>query len=606
MPTLGPCVKKACARNGHGTAFAVASNHMRARPPTLREKPEYIAGRLGRDATIVAKLPAAVALVCCLLAPRAASAFTIQSPATRGCHEQITIDAWRQIREELPELTGPIASKGDDDALIADTPFDVPDDLREIGLVSLLLGIRENDIADLAVTSLSDLAPVNSDPKAQRQHCLRTQSEDEPNGTEKALGECQDFIREQLRLALGGLAADGSPDGTKRENLEVSLAIRGKVTVHVPAFQLHAARAMHAIQDSFTHTYRNPEDPRQIRVILNFSDYAENTLDEAVDGPPHSSELDRCDDPDALRTERHALAIEASAAALRALLEPPTRDAKLQAIDDVITMYTSLDTSTNCTVDNDWCDAPEHAYDTSACGCVAAGAQPRGGAGATAFAAGLAFLAAIARFGRKLPRRLKHLALALLVIGGFSIQSAHAENKGVSAPVDAIQGNSTAAVPGRKDPAGAFFARIAAGASYDKPGFSGGLGLRYQFSKPFMIGFDAEWNPWLAITPGKVRAGAANGYFSLIRRFQLRYEAVNIRTTLSAGASYLLFDLVGAPSGSFGPYLGLSLLGIEWKVARGFYLTFDPTNISFPIPHVTGVPFGYLQYRVLVGLEFGG
>jgi hypothetical protein len=588
---------------------------MRMRPLTLLKKQSFSAGRSGRVASIVAKLPTALVLACGLLLPRAASAFTIQSPATRGCHEEITIDAWRQVHADLPKLTPPIASRGDDDALIADTPFDVPEDLQEIGLVTLLLGIRENDIADLAVTSLSDLAPVNSDPKAQRQHCLRTPAENEPNGTAKALAECQDFIRDQLRAAVDSLADDGSPDGTKREELEVSLAIRGKVKVKVPSFQLHAARGLHAIQDSFTHTYRNPDNPLEIRVILNFSEYAENTLDEAVDGPPHSSELDRCDDPDALRTERHALAIEASAAALRALLEPSTREAKFQAIDDVITMYTSLDTSAECTADNDWCDAPEHAYGTSSCGCVAAGATPRRSGGAALFVAGLAALVAAARCRRKsqaLRKRLAPRALSVLLFGGLSIHAvdakaqSSAEPKGVSAPVDALAGDSSAAVPGHKDPAGSFFARIAAGAAYDKPGFSGGLGLRYQISEPFMIGFDAEWNPWLAVTPGKLRAGAANGYFSLIRRFQLRYEAVNIRTTLSAGASYLLFDLVGAPSGSFGPYFGLSLLGVEWKVARGFYLTIDPTNISFPIPHITGVPFGYLQYRLLVGLEFGG
>jgi hypothetical protein len=187
-----------------------------------------------------------------------------------------------------------------------------------------------------------------------------------------------------------------------------------------------------------------------------------------------------------------------------------------------------------------------------------------------------------------------------------SAQAQDRETGGVTAPLDALSGSSSSAVRGHKDTAGAFFGRVALGASYDKPGFSGGLGLRYQLSQSFMIGFDGEWNPWLAITPGKLRTGAANGYFSLIRRFQLRYASVNVRTTLSLGGSYLLFDLVGARKGSFGPYFGLSLLGVEWKMARGFYLTIDPTNFSFPVPHITGVPFGYWQYRFLLGVEFGG
>src|ERR1700737_455066 len=45
------------------------------------------------------------AAVCYLLTPAVAEAFTIQSPATRGCHEEITIDAWRRTQSALPKLT---------------------------------------------------------------------------------------------------------------------------------------------------------------------------------------------------------------------------------------------------------------------------------------------------------------------------------------------------------------------------------------------------------------------------------------------------------------------------------------------------------------------
>jgi hypothetical protein len=121
-----------------------------------------------------------------------------------------------------------------------------------------------------------------------------------------------------------------------------------------------------------------------------------------------------------------------------------------------------------------------------------------------------------------------------------------------------------------------------------------------------MLGFDTEWNPWITITPSELHKGALNSYVSVIGRFQLAYAPINIRTTASLGASFLLTDLVGAPAGSVGPFLGLSLLGVEWKFAPGFYLTVDPTYIAFPVPHVTGIPFGYLQYRFQVGLELGG
>jgi hypothetical protein len=50
----------------------------------------------------------------------------------------------------------------------------------------------------------------------------------------------------------------------------------------------------------------------------------------------------------------------------------------------------------------------------------------------------------------------------------------------------------------------------------------------------------------------------------------------------------------------------VSFLGAEWKAARGVYLTIDPTYIALPIPSLSGVPFMYVQYRFLLGLELGG
>lgn len=180
------------------------------------------------------------------------------------------------------------------------------------------------------------------------------------------------------------------------------------------------------------------------------------------------------------------------------------------------------------------------------------------------------------------------------------------EAKGLASPMAALEGKGKAGTRGKEDSVGAFFARVSAGASYDNAAIAAGAGVRYQFSKPLMFGFDAEWNPWVALTPGKVRPGALNTYFSVIRRFQLVTESLNVRTTAALGTSILLFDLVGAPAGSVGPFVGISFLGAEWKATPGFYLTIDPTYIAIPVPHVTGTPFAYTQYRFQVGLEFGG
>jgi len=317
------------------------------------------------------------------------------------------------------------------------------------------------------------------------------------------------------------------------------------------------------------------------------------------------------------------LAIEAGATAFGELLDPShDRAAKEKGIDDMLDEYVSFDTRANCTAANHWCDAPENAYGSSSCACRSAGAGTRGATRASALGVGLIGGLAWGRRRRR-GRRGDNGAnrsgissvLGILACLGFwfTPRGALADTAGIPAngpdnkgPVKALEGESNSGAPNTVDPAGAFFARLALGASYDKPGFAGGLGLRYQLGTPWMLGFDAEINPFVTKTPRRLRTGVANAYVSLIRRFQLKNDSINVRSQVGLGASVLLIDLVGAPAGSYGPFFGLSFLGVEWKVARGFYLTVDPTYLAFPVPHLTGAPFGYLQYRFLLGLEFGG
>jgi hypothetical protein len=385
--------------------------------------------------------------------------------------------------------------------------------------------------------------------------------------------------------------------------LRVSLAIRDEIDVSVPRYFLEAGRALHAIQDSFTHSYRNPQEPGKIRVVLNFVEYTENTLDEAVDGPAHASELDQCDDADELRAERRALATEASTMALMATLDPKLNAAaKGRAVDEMLDDYVAYDEAAECTLENEWCDAPEMTYGNPTLRCQAAATPARGGALALLVLGGAVVLMAA--------RRRRRLATGLAFLGATVLApAAHADDPKsgpIDGPVAALSGESDVAVQGKVDEAGVFLARIATGASYDNSALSGGVGGRYALTRNWMLGLDAEWNPYIAFSPGKFRRGSANAYLSLIRRFQLKYASVNLRTSVAAGGSLLLFDLVGADRYSMGPFFGVSFLGLEWKMGGGFYLTVDPTYIAIPIPNTVGVPFVYAQYRFLLGLEFGG
>jgi hypothetical protein len=537
-----------------------------------------------------------------LCAASSAQAYTVQSEATKGCHERVTREAWQATQSALPETTGALPSSGDDAALIADLNFDVPKSQRSIGVVTLLLGVRDNDVKQHGPNDLESLSPIASDPKLQAEHCLRAPDQDEPNGSRDAVAACREYIRNQLLAALDGLDEAGRPDARNREKLSVALAIRGTIDVSVPKFFLHAGRALHALEDSFTHTFRDPKDPRKIRVVVNFVEYSEGKLDESRDGPAHASELDQCDDADELRTERHQLAVAAGAQALSALLDPKLdRAAKERAIDQTLDDYVSYDTQARCNADNHWCDAPELVYGSPALGCSA---MP-GSVGRSVPWLCALVLAAV-WLQRRRWRGFQRLAIVLALLGGARTASAQEPAPATDSSDNTSNSSITNAPIKPPDRPGAFFGRAALGASYDHTAFSGGLGARYQLSEKWMLGFDAEWNPYLAITPGKVRAGSANAYFSLIRRYQLVRASVNIRTTASVGGSMLLFDLVGADKYSFGPFLGISFLGAEWKASRGVYLTIDPTYIALPIPSVTGIPFMYVQYRFLLGLELGG
>lgn len=169
-------------------------------------------------------------------------------------------------------------------------------------------------------------------------------------------------------------------------------------------------------------------------------------------------------------------------------------------------------------------------------------------------------------------------------------------------PANAISENKVAQL-GTFDAGGTLFGHLAFAASYDKPAIATTGGGKLQLSPGWMIGLDGEWNPWISLDTKKVKPGVLNVYASVVRRYQMRYEAVNLRTTLGLGASVLLFDLYGARTGSVGPFVGVSFLGVEWKVAKGWYLVIDPSYLALPVPHVSGAPLGFIQYRMSVGLE---
>jgi MYXO-CTERM domain-containing protein len=308
------------------------------------------------------------ALVCLvsLATTGSARAYTIENAFSAGCHERITAQALHTVRADL-RTARPRAANENEQALIDDVQFVPDEDMRDLGGATLLLGARDNDLKGRGANDLSELAQVHGDPNAQREHCLRSSDQIEPGGSDAAMKECRAFIHQRVAEALDGLDASGEVDLFKRADLPVHLSLRGSITASLPTFYVRMGQALHAVEDSFAHTYRTP-DGMKVTVVLNWVDSVQTNFDESRSGPAHIVELDRCDDPDDRRRVRHQLATEAVTGILRASLDPSLpRDTKLGLVDATLDKY--LGYQAGCTWANHWCDAPEAAYKPRGCGC---------------------------------------------------------------------------------------------------------------------------------------------------------------------------------------------------------------------------------------------
>jgi hypothetical protein len=554
-----------------------------------------------------------VILVGLLGIPGSTGAYTISSLVTSGCHEALTASALRVVRLDVPNAA-PLPSTSQERALINDLQFTPDRDMTDLGGATFLIGARDNDLKGRSSDDLAYLGAVHGDPNNQGEHCLRSAGQDEPGGTAAAVETCRAYIRGKVAEAIDGLGANGAPDPGLRTSLPLYLALRGRVQALLPTFYVRIGQATHALEDSFSHTYRTA-DAMQITVAMNWIDEADRVLDESRDGPGHATKMDVCDDPAPLQTLKRLRATEATVALLRATLDPlMTKDQKMAATDAILDTYVSY--KPGCTFENNWCDAPERQYKdaaTSGLGC-----STTGGLG---LMAGLCALLALVW----LPRRRRPpspLLAALMTIGALSLPVGSARAQTAAAPKAAeatpAAGQPNApplpvvvpvVQPGPRDPGeGAWGAEMGLSAAVNKPAFAVQLGVRRRLSAHWTVGVDAEWNSWISLYgPTNVRAGVFNGFGTAILRFPLAYEKFNLRTTANLGVSYLLLDLYGAPKGSLGVYGALYPLGVEYKVNRMFLIIINPLGVAVPVPQLRGVPLAYWQYRfnITIGIMNG-
>ncbi len=511
-----------------------------------------------------------------------AGAYTFETAVSDGCHERITFDAWRDVR-------GAIAGNLPvDPALKDDLPFRTTGEMNDEASIALLVGVRDVDLAGNDPVDLFEVVQTHGDPRRQHEHCLRSPEGDEPSGTADTLRLCRDWIRETTLAALRA---------TGRSSTQVFLETRGKVDVSLPERYLLLGRALHTLEDSFAHAYRT-EDGRRVRAALNWVDFVGSDFEERRDGPHHLKSLDRCDDFDPIVTVRVKAATDAARALLTAALSGDATDGeRALRIDAVLDEYLSLEPG--CTFDNAWCGAPERKFveqDESGC-------STRSGDSDKEAILGVALmLLVLRRRSRGRWKTLIAVALTLLAPTRALAQDTKTEDTKTAEP--------KAEEPKPEGAKKEAFPRIGAaaylGASFDRPALATSLGLRVKLSERFTVGGDVEWNPWIALQTARLRGGVFNVYATGIYTWDVPLGRISLRTTAHLGTSTLLYDLYGAPSGSTGPYVRLSLIGVGVPLGPNWKLLVDPADVAMAMPHLAGAPLLHRQYRFTLGVQWGG
>jgi hypothetical protein len=568
-----------------------------------------------------------------VLPDRTAHAWAIGSPINEtGCHEPITAEALRAVRARFD--TAPVLTPSRDEAaMIADVVFEPPADMvPDLGGMTLLLGVRDSDLKGIDPLDSLDLVQVHGDPETQDEHCIRSASDDDVPGNPGALAACRAFIVAAATEALDGLNAAGVVDPARRIPLDVYLGTRGKITPELPLFYLKMGAAMHALEDGFPHTYRTP-DGTKVTIVLNWIDFVGTTYDEPRDGPPHRAELDRCwDDTDPTIRRNYDLTVLAATELLAAALDPAlTRAQKIQQFDAVTAKYLGFEPG--CTMDNQWCNPPEATVTNSIGGCSTTGSSGLALAGVLALPA--LFIFGRRRAARRATRRSARGSAGALAATGLvaalslAAPTAHADDPPPPAPPASVADQPAVPTP---DPAGEEPGRdvktptvqetaeiradkqlgspwgvtASVGGSVARAAISGTVGLRYRIREQWVVGLDAGWNPWVTTSPMEVRAGVATAAATLIRRFPMKFDRVNLRSSVHLGVSTLLFDVYGAPKYSTGPYGAISPLGLDYDLGNSVRIVWDPMEIALPVPMVGQLPLYYEQFRFMLGIQVGG
>jgi hypothetical protein len=304
-----------------------------------------------------------------LASPAGARAFTVKSGLTDGCHEKVSLVGYIHARPRFPadfELYIPDGPWEDvADYLLRDANYEPESRAEKYFLFSLLTGVRAPDNEGFSLSNISTLRAIHANPEDQYNHCLRAVDDDYLEGNEVAAHGCHDTVLTQLQDAGDVLQkSDEEQIITKPFTLDEY----GTFDVEVWGVAYYVGRAMHALEDSFTHTLRSP-NLRGIVHVMNYAEAIGGTLREERDGLPHSGATDACNlttvDPEHPGNRDRVFAAEEAAGDLLLAAAPLLAGERMSSpeVGNVLEKWLSyvpgedLGFPEGCSKDNDYCNS---------------------------------------------------------------------------------------------------------------------------------------------------------------------------------------------------------------------------------------------------------
>jgi hypothetical protein len=133
--------------------------------------------------------------------------------------------------------------------------------------------------------------------------------------------------------------------------------------------------------------------------------------------------------------------------------------------------------------------------------------------------------------------------------------------------------------------------------------FGYALRASYRWKTDWGAYFQVEHDMWAETEiETQVRQGVLNLGVGGERLFFQR----RMRAALGVGPSILLYETALDDPGTTGLYIDARPTGIRWPVGkRPFVLVLDPLTFTVEMPALSGIPLVQIQYRTLIGLEYG-